>query len=100
MSDVLKTWILLWLLTSSVLLACSKEDRESQHAQSAESDKTNVCGVDRDGRGDWVFPGLVTYEECEELCEPIYEQLVEENGSGDCQFGSERIWEYPYYVDQ
>lgn len=100
MSNVLKAWILLWIFTTCILVSCSNEDHENKSTANATSN-TNVCGADWAGdRGDLVFPGLVTYEECEELCGPIYEQLVEENGSGYCQFGTERIWEYPYYVDQ
>lgn len=100
MPNVLKMWILLWIFTTCILVSCSNEDPENIPKASAISG-TDVCGLERAGGGrDLVFSGLVTYEECEELCEPIYEQLVEENGSGYCQFGSERIWEYPYYVDQ
>lgn len=102
MPSVLKVWIILWFFMSGLVVACTKEDRSSKKSsESIETKTTNICGADWAGdKGDLIFPGLVTYEECEELCEPIYEQLIEENGSGYCQFGAERIWEYPEYLNE
>lgn len=97
MPNVFKVWIFLLILMGFLMVACAKQDStNNKPSKTTESITTNICGADWDGdRGGVVFPSLVTYEECEELCEPIYEQLVEENGYGYCQFGAERIWEYP-----
>lgn len=87
-----------------VLTGCSDEAKHLDKPQyksdvkKSQSANTAICGADWEGdRGDLIFPGLVTLDECEALCEPIYEELIENNGTGYCQFGQDRIWELPYY---
>lgn len=53
MPNVLKTWILLWILTCGILSSCSNEEREDK--PKANKSNTNVCGADWAGdRGDLV----------------------------------------------
>lgn len=87
------------LLISDVVVglkSCIYEEKHREKPQSQndlktkQSENTAICGADWEGdRGDLVFPGLVTLDECEVLCEPIYEELIESNGTGFCQFGAE-----------
>jgi hypothetical protein len=98
-----KYFILIALVS---LASCGEQDRHMEKGESKSDSKsvtkeeTSICGADWEGdHGDLIFPGLVTLEECERLCEPIYEELLENQGSGYCQFGAERIWEYPFYQE-
>ncbi len=89
--------IYLFLIISVFAVGCAKEDVEEKQAAGLD---TNICMVTWAGGQNRTFPGLVTYDECEALCEDDYDNLVANNGKGVCKFGGDFVWEYPYYVDQ